>query len=176
MNLIARIGMMGRRNMVMDLHGEAFGSGSRDERTTIVGEANSMEKIVNEPDISINVLIIDNDFASLNLTVGLLRSVGFHINTATNLIDGLKRLDDNIPDLVLVADTLSEDEAVCARFYKLINIPVIIMGTDQSNNAWERAVKLGADAYIRKSIGKREMVARMKAVIRRYQGAAEISE
>ncbi|MBT3362480.1 MAG: response regulator transcription factor [Chloroflexi bacterium] len=118
---------------------------------------------------SISILIIDDDVTSLEGIASVLGDAGFDTIIALDCIQGLMKLDDENPGLVLLSETLPNSHETCTQIHQLTGTPVIMMGSDPSDHAWERAVGLGADAYFRKSISKPELKARVKAVVSRYQ-------
>ena len=117
----------------------------------------------------LRILVIDNDPTSLSGITLALSVAGFETVTASDCPQGLIKLDETSPNLVLLADALPDSGETCSQIRRLTNTPVIMMGTDPGDEAWDRAVSIGADAYLRKSIGKVELAARVKAILRRYQ-------
>ena len=60
----------------------------------------------------------------------------------------------------------------CYQIYNTFGIPVILLGEDSSDEMWGRVMEAEADLYLVKPFGYQELVARVKAILRRYKGAA----
>jgi two-component system response regulator VanR len=59
---------------------------------------------------------------------------------------------------------------ICHELHKEFNIPVILLGNDPSPDIWKKAlVSAEADFYVRKPFDMDELVARIKAILRRYK-------
>jgi DNA-binding response OmpR family regulator len=114
-------------------------------------------------------LIIDSDAAAASTIASIFSEAGFDALNASDCTDGLAKVEEARPHLVLLAETLSDSGETCSRIRSCYNIPVIMLGNNIGQEAWEQAVALGADAYLIKSISKLELIARAKAILRRYQ-------
>jgi DNA-binding response OmpR family regulator len=121
-------------------------------------------------DTNPHILLVDDETAITdNLTPFLTRS-GFRVSTAINGNDALTKVDNLSPDLI-VTDVLMPvmDGRELLRVLRRNNnwIPVILL--TQVGEAFERAMALeeGADDYINKPFEPHELVARVKAVLRR---------
>jgi DNA-binding response OmpR family regulator len=121
-------------------------------------------------DTNPHILLVDDETAITdNLTPFLTRS-GFRVSTALNGNDALTKVDNLSPDLI-VTDVLMPvmDGRELLRILRRNNnwIPVILL--TQVGEAFERAMALeeGADDYINKPFEPHELVARVKAVLRR---------
>jgi DNA-binding response OmpR family regulator len=117
----------------------------------------------------LKALVIINDEGSASSIASALSQGGFEVISASNCAEGLLRVDEFCPHLVLLAEMLPGSGETCSRIRGALNIPVVMLGSDSSEQAWLLAVALGADAYLSKSIGACELVARIKAILRRYQ-------
>jgi len=117
----------------------------------------------------LEVLIIDSDVSARSSIASALSQAGFETVTASDCVAGLRKLSQIYPHLVLLAEALPNSAETCLQICSFWRTPVIILGNAPDGEAWLRAVALGADAYLRKSIGKLELIARVKAILRRYQ-------
>jgi len=59
----------------------------------------------------------------------------------------------------------------CTELQNIFGVPVILLGEDPTEQAWVRAVEAGADFYLRKPFSYPVLIARVKAILRRYQSA-----
>jgi len=121
-------------------------------------------------DISIKILLVDYEEAiSENLGAFLERS-GFQVSVATNGEQALKSIQRNQPDVVImdVLMPVMDGRQALRQLRKDENwIPVILL--TQIGEATERAMALeeGADDYLNKPFNPHELVARIRAVLRR---------
>lgn len=121
-------------------------------------------------DISIKILLVDDEEAiSENLGAFLERS-GFQVSVATNGEQALKSIQRNQPDVVImdVLMPVMDGRQALRQLRKDENwIPVILL--TQIGEATERAMALeeGADDYLNKPFNPHELVARIRAVLRR---------
>ncbi len=118
------------------------------------------------------ILIIDDDPAFLNLVEQVLTQKGYEVLKARSGREGLRLIFDQRPDLVLldVAIPGVDGWQVCRRIREISDIPVImITGRHKSEEDVVRGLDHGADDYITKPVGSRELVARVRAVLRRAE-------
>jgi DNA-binding response OmpR family regulator len=102
------------------------------------------------------ILIIDDDEKFRLLARKILENQGVHIFEASNLTQGLKRLEEAVPDLVLLDLNLGLEEHG-SQFLKLRNanprllhIPVIICSSDGRTEVVKKVIDLGVSDYILK--------------------------
>lgn len=117
-----------------------------------------------------DVLLINADPSSSNELSAALESAGFKVTVITDSTEGLGRL--NSFSLIIVDGDLPGCEALCQRIRELSAAPIILLGSDPSGRAWDRAVEVGADAYLMRTVSRSELVARLKAILRRYKSGA----
>lgn len=103
------------------------------------------------------------------LTVGLRRE-GFEIAVATDGAEALSRFDEEQPDLVLLDVMLPKVSGidVCRELRKKTNIPIIMVTAKASEIDTVVGLEVGADDYVTKPYRLRELIARMRAVLRRH--------
>ncbi len=112
------------------------------------------------------VLLIGGDTASVAEISATLGQAGFNVITAANRQESLAKLVE--ANLVILDEESPDAAETCAYIREELNLPIIILGSDASGSAWDRAVSMGADAYMRRFANRSEMVARIKAILRRY--------
>ena len=116
------------------------------------------------------VLVIKGDPVNVDAIVGYLDRHGFDVRAKSSLQEGLRDLAARVPDLVILdldlvrADGLEALRAMRAQS----DVPVIII-TGTRDDEFDRvlSLELGADDCITRPVGLRELVARMRAVLRR---------
>ena len=120
------------------------------------------------------VLIVDDEPAIVRLIRDYLERAGFDVMTASNGEDALHVFARSRPDLVILDLTLPHMDGLdVARAMRRAGDVPIIMLTARAEEA-DRVVglELGADDYVTKPFSAREIVARVRAVLRRAQAAA----
>ena len=119
------------------------------------------------------VLIVDDD-PNINQLIKLyLEKEGFETETATRGDDALNLFKKNPPHIVLLDLMLPGMDGwqVCREVRKISNIPIIMLTAKDETFDKVLGLELGADDYIVKPFDMKELVARIKAVIRRFQVA-----
>ena len=116
------------------------------------------------------MLVVEDEEAYIDaLCVGLSRE-GFHLTVARDGSEALTRLSDFDPDLVLLDVMLPRMSGidVCREIRKVSHVPVIMVTARSSELDTVLGLEVGADDYITKPYRMRELVARMRAVLRRH--------
>lgn len=118
------------------------------------------------------ILIVDDEEHIVELIKYNLESSGFEVLTADNGIDALKIAKNEVPQLVLLDIMLpgKNGSDVCKEIRKDLTIssmPVIMITAKSEEIDRILGLELGADDYITKPFSVRELVARIKAVLRR---------
>ena len=124
------------------------------------------------------ILVVDDEPDLLELVRFNLDRAGFRVETAVSGEEALARLRRSTPDL-LVLDLMLPDlsgEEVCRRVRAdpgLAGLPVIMLTAKSEEVDRVVGFELGADDYVTKPFSPRELVLRVKALLRRsYEGAA----
>lgn len=119
------------------------------------------------------ILLVDDDPNILQLLQLYLGKEGFTVETATRGDKALEMFRTNPPNLILLDIMLPGMDGwqVCREIRKTSNIPVIMVTAKDETFDKVLGLELGADDYIAKPFEPKELVARIKAVIRRYQAA-----
>ncbi len=120
------------------------------------------------------VLIVDDEPAIVRLVRDYLERAGFDVSAAANGEEALRLFTRERPDLVILDLTLPlMDGLDVARAMRRAGDVPIIMLTARTEEADRVAgLELGADDYVTKPFSAREIVARVRAVLRRAQTAA----
>ncbi len=118
------------------------------------------------------ILIVDDDPNIRTLVNLYLAKEGFEVIEAARGDEALKAFKAHAPSLVLLDVMLPGMDGwqVCREVRKVSNIPVIMLTAKDETFDKVLGLELGADDYVVKPFEPKELVARIKAVIRRYQG------
>jgi DNA-binding response OmpR family regulator len=115
------------------------------------------------------ILIIDDDAKLNQLLKDFLKDYGYAAITATRPTQGLKKLRQDAPDLVILDIMLPEMDGfeVCRAIRQTSNIPIIMLTARGEVTDKVVGLELGADDYLAKPFEPRELVARIQSVLRR---------
>ena len=119
------------------------------------------------------ILLVDDDPNIRQLVSLYLTREGFEVEEATRGDDALKQFRAAAPNMILLDIMLPGMDGwqVCREVRKVSNIPIIMLTAKDETFDKVLGLELGADDYIAKPFEPKELVARVKAVIRRYQSA-----
>ena len=118
------------------------------------------------------VLVIDDDPIFLRLVEAILVQKGYEVLKAEDGQEGLRLLFAQRPDLVLLDVVMPglDGWQTCRRIREVSDIPIVILtGWRQTEEDIVRGLDYGADDYLLKPVGNKELVARVRAVLRRAE-------
>lgn len=117
------------------------------------------------------ILIIDDEPSIVDLARLYLEQEGFRVETAANGKDGMEKVASLHPSLVVLDIMLPEMDGfeVCRRIRQLGDVPVLMLTARGDDTDKIVGLELGADDYMTKPFNPRELAARVKAVLRRYE-------
>jgi DNA-binding response OmpR family regulator len=126
------------------------------------------------------ILVVDDD-RNISELLGLyLEKEGYSVSFAYNGTDAVKKFEQVSPELILLDIMLPGMDGwqVCREIRKKSDKPVIMITAKGETFDKVLGLELGADDYIVKPFDTKEVVARIKAVLRRYQsaGGADVKE
>jgi two-component system response regulator RegX3 len=117
------------------------------------------------------VLVVEDEASFVEaLTIGLRRE-GFEVVVATDGAQALDLFDETQPDIVLLDVMLPKISGidVCRQLRKKTQIPIIMVTAKGAEIDTVVGLEVGADDYVTKPYRLRELVARMRAVLRRSE-------
>jgi two-component system, OmpR family, KDP operon response regulator KdpE len=119
------------------------------------------------------ILVVDDEPQILRSLRTTLASHGYDVQTAATGEEALAAVDGRLPDLVvldLVLPGLSGLE-VCRRLRAHSSLPILVLSARGDERDKVAALDLGADDYLTKPFGVNELLARIRAALRRAVGA-----
>jgi DNA-binding response OmpR family regulator len=124
------------------------------------------------------VLVVDDEPNIADLIELYLRREGYRVVKAPNGEDGIKAVSEQRPRLVVLDVGLPDIDGleVCRRLRATSAIPVIFLTARDTEVDRVLGLELGADDYVTKPFSPAELVARVKAVLRRAEGGTAPSE
>ena len=121
------------------------------------------------------ILVVCPDAAMTdNLTFALQHS-GFRIVNAAGSKQALAELDRNSPDLILMRESsrrVNGDE-LCLRIREMSDVPIIVLGQGREQADGVEMLEMGADVYLPSPLSLRELVARVRSLLRRSRAPLE---
>jgi two-component system alkaline phosphatase synthesis response regulator PhoP len=124
------------------------------------------------------ILIIDDEPGIINLVSAYLRPEGYEVHTATDGPTGLKAARSLNPDLVVLDIMLPELDGIqlLTELRRESDVYVIMLTAKTEETDKIIGLSVGADDYLTKPFSPRELVARIKAALRRYGKSGAISD
>ncbi len=119
--------------------------------------------------MSTKILIVDDEPRYLRLMEANLVSDGYQVLKATNGQEAVEMVATQKPDLVLldIMMPILDGFVACERIREFSSVPIIMVTARGEENARVRGLDLGADDYIVKPFSATELLARVRAVLRR---------
>ena len=117
------------------------------------------------------ILLIEDDEQLARFLMRFLNSEGYTTDYANGQKDAMRLFEENAYDCVLLDISLKDGNgySVCAAIKSKNDIPVIFITASADEACTVAGFEIGADDYIGKPFGTRELLARMKNVMRRAQ-------
>ena len=115
------------------------------------------------------VLLIEDDSAIVENLSAFLKGEGFEVTAADGQHKGLEQIEEERPDLILLDVTLAQGNgySTCTAIKARYDIPVIFLTALGDEFSVVTGLDMGADDYISKPFRPRELVSRMRSVLRR---------
>ncbi len=115
------------------------------------------------------ILVVDDERRMVGFIRLNLEQDGFEVIEAHNGSEALERLRDSLPDLVLLDVMMPDIDGfeVLRTIREFSQIPVIMLTAKSEEDDIVKGLELGADDYVTKPFSPRELVTRVKAVLRR---------
>ncbi len=122
------------------------------------------------------ILVVDDEKRIVHFIRLNLEHDGFDVLTAYDGSEALKRVREDLPDLVLLDVMLPDMDGfeVLRLIREVSDVPVIMVTAKGEEEDIVRGLELGADDYITKPFSPRELVSRIRAVLRRYELANQV--
>ena len=118
-----------------------------------------------------SMLVVDDDAHILRLLRRTLELEGYQVFTASDGETALDVVDREMPNLIILDIMMPRTDgyAVCQRIREFSQVPIIMVTAKGGDEERVRGLECGADDYVTKPFSARELMARVKAVLRRSQ-------
>ena len=119
------------------------------------------------------ILVVDDEERMVRFIRLNLEHDGFQVNEAYNGTEAINQVRSNLPDLVLLDIMLPDIDGyeVLRIIREVSSVPVIMLTAKGEEDDRVRGLELGADDYVTKPFSPRELVSRVRAVLRRTESS-----
>jgi two-component system, OmpR family, KDP operon response regulator KdpE len=126
------------------------------------------------PDALPRVLVVDDELQIVRALRVVLREAGFEMVAAQTAAEALDRAAVRPPQAAIVDLVLPDGDGieVTRRLREWSEMPILVLSAIGEEEQKVRALEAGADDYVTKPFGARELVARLQAALRRATGMA----
>lgn len=117
------------------------------------------------------ILVVDDEKPIADILQFNLKKEGYEVVCAYDGNEALRKVEEFQPDLILLDIMLPQRDGmeVCREVRKKYEIPIIMLTAKDSEIDKVLGLELGADDYVTKPFSTRELIARVKANLRRHQ-------
>ena len=124
--------------------------------------------------MTMRILVVDDDAPSVKMSSFLLREEGYDVTSADNGVAALELMEREAPDLVILDVMMPNMDGleVCRRIRQKMDVPIIFLSAKGETADKVSGLQLGADDYLAKPFDPAELLARVKAVMRRAEAFA----
>ncbi len=124
------------------------------------------------------ILVVDDEKRMIDFIRMNLELESFHVLEADNGVEALDQVRKHIPDLIILDVMMPQLDGfeVLRMLREFSSVPVIMLTAKGEEDDKVRGLELGADDYVTKPFGARELMSRIKAVLRRTQSVTEPDE
>jgi len=114
-----------------------------------------------------SVLFISNTYAQ-SASLEVLQKAGYRVDMVYNADEGLQQLDAIDYDAVILQESPeAESWRLCRKIRQIATIPLIVISNNASTETCVKAIKAGADFFMRKPFGPLEFSARLGSLMQR---------
>jgi DNA-binding response OmpR family regulator len=120
------------------------------------------------------ILVVDDEPHIVELVRYNLAQEGFEVSVAHDGHDALERARAHTPDLIILDLMLPyvDGREICRQLRRESSVPILMLTAKDSERDRVLGLELGADDYVTKPFSPRELVARVRAILRRAGGEA----
>jgi DNA-binding response OmpR family regulator len=115
------------------------------------------------------ILVVEDETSIASFIAAYLRNAGYAVKTAASAQAALLQLAADVPALVILDLNLPDGDGVelCRRIRKTSDVPILMLTARDEDIDKIIGLEVGADDYMTKPFNPRELVARVKSILRR---------
>lgn len=116
-----------------------------------------------------HILFLSSDPVLRQKNLEILQQNGLEASGVAESIEAMLVMDKHDYDVVVIDDELADCSGyeACLKIRQHSDIPIVLLGSISETEVWAKVEELGFDLYLRKPISPRELLARIKALLRR---------
>ena len=124
------------------------------------------------------ILVVDDEPLYQHLVTVNLEKEGYEVITANNGEDAIEMVSVRHPDLIIMDVMMPRLDGItaCERIHQFSNVPIIMLTAKGEEQDRVRGLNVGADDYVVKPFSATELVARVRAVLRRAQSSEDVAQ
>jgi DNA-binding response OmpR family regulator len=115
------------------------------------------------------ILVVEDETSIASFVAAYLKNAGYSVRTALNAQTALVEIANEMPSLIVLDLNLPDGDGVelCRRIRKSSDVPILMLTARNEDVDKIIGLEVGADDYMTKPFNPRELVARVKSVLRR---------
>jgi DNA-binding response OmpR family regulator len=124
------------------------------------------------------ILVVDDELNILELVKLYLGNEGYQIETVSRGREAIAKMASVSPDMVILDLMLPDIDGfeVCRQIRSKSNVPILMLTARKEDIDKIVGLEMGADDYLTKPFNPRELTARIRAILRRFQSGQTASE
>ena len=124
------------------------------------------------------ILLVEDDPTIVKFLTDFLKQEGYFADSASGQAEAIKKFESTEYDLVLMDISLKDGNGfvVCSALKQLCDVPVIFLTASDDEHSVVAGLDMGADDYISKPFRPRELISRIRTVLRRSGKVQRIIE
>ena len=124
----------------------------------------------------LKILVVDDEPNILSTVTTLLRARGYEVATALTGQTAIEKAERDVPDLILLDLGLPDLDGVdvCRVVRETSSVPIVVLTARGAEGDKVRALDAGADDYVTKPFGTEELLARVRAALRRSETSSSL--
>ncbi|WP_332961262.1 response regulator [Microcoleus sp. AR_TQ3_B6] len=117
-----------------------------------------------------HLLLVDDEAPLCESLAYSLRKEGYEVTTAADGHSAIKQFHKQVPDIILLDLMMPEVDGmeVCWRIRAFSNVPILMLTAKDQDMDKVLGLEAGADDYVTKPFNTQELLARIKALLRRH--------
>lgn len=125
-----------------------------------------------------NILIVDDETSIIELAKLYLEREGYHVEGVTTGSEALELQKGPSPDLIVLDLMLPDIDGfeICRQIRAKSDVPILMLTARKEDVDKIIGLELGADDYLTKPFNPRELIARVRAILRRYQAGGKTGD
>lgn len=121
------------------------------------------------------ILVVDDETEIVKIITAYLKKENYHYDLAFDGQQALEKFRVFSPDLIILDLMIPKisGEEVCKEIRKTSDIPIIMLTAKTNESSIINGFKIGTDDYLKKPFSPKELILRIKSILRRYENGKE---